>query len=112
MAGRPGTCLAACRGLERSYPEHLHERRLNNVAVAKHAILVLLDDLDGSATIDTQEGAVTERMNTVIGPHIAEQLLQVGHGGQADPTGVSPAAGWAVWRFDVREAWKRAGCAS
>jgi hypothetical protein len=40
--------------IEWSYPEHLHQRALNRNAVIRHAISVLLDDLDGSTTIDAQ----------------------------------------------------------
>jgi hypothetical protein len=35
-----------------SYPEHLHERALTRSAVVRHAISVLLDDLEGSTTVD------------------------------------------------------------
>ena len=35
-----------------SYPEHLHERALTRIAVVRHAISVLLDDLEGSTTVD------------------------------------------------------------
>ena len=35
-----------------SYPEHLHERALTHRAVVRHAISVLLDDLEGSTTVD------------------------------------------------------------
>jgi len=37
-----------------SYPEHLHERALTRVAVVRHAISVLLDDLEGSTTVEAQ----------------------------------------------------------
>jgi len=37
-----------------SYPEHLHGRALTRVAVLRHAISVLLDDLEGSTTIEAQ----------------------------------------------------------
>jgi hypothetical protein len=37
-----------------SYPGHLHERALTRLAVLRHAISVLLDDLQGSTTIDAQ----------------------------------------------------------
>jgi hypothetical protein len=37
-----------------SYPEHLHERALSRVAAVRHAISVLLDDLEGSTTVDVQ----------------------------------------------------------
>lgn len=37
-----------------SYPGHLHGRALARTAVVRHAISVLLDDLDGSATVDAQ----------------------------------------------------------
>jgi hypothetical protein len=40
--------------IEWSYPEHLHNRALDRVAVIRHAVSVLLDNLDGSATIDVQ----------------------------------------------------------
>jgi hypothetical protein len=40
--------------IEWSYPHHLHNRALNRVAVVRHAISVLLDDLEGSTTIDAQ----------------------------------------------------------
>ena len=35
-----------------SYPEHLHERALTRRAALRHAISVLLDDLEGSTTVD------------------------------------------------------------
>ena len=35
-----------------SYPDHLHERALTRIAVVRHAISVLLDDLEGSTTVD------------------------------------------------------------
>lgn len=35
-----------------SYPEHLHERALTRTAAVRHAISVLLDDLEGSTTVD------------------------------------------------------------
>jgi hypothetical protein len=35
-----------------SYPEHLHARALDRIGVVRHAISVLLDDLDGSTTLD------------------------------------------------------------
>ena len=37
-----------------SYPEHLHGRALTRVAVVRHAISVLLDELEGSATNEVQ----------------------------------------------------------
>lgn len=37
-----------------SYPGHLHGRALTRTAVVRHAISVLLDDLDGSTTVDAQ----------------------------------------------------------
>jgi hypothetical protein len=37
-----------------SYPEHLHGRALTRVAVVRHAISVLLDDLEGSTTVEVQ----------------------------------------------------------
>jgi len=37
-----------------SYPDHLHERALSRNAAVRHAISVLLDDLDGSTTVDLQ----------------------------------------------------------
>jgi hypothetical protein len=40
--------------IEWSYPEHLHGRALNRVAVVRHAISVLLDDLEGGTTVDVQ----------------------------------------------------------
>jgi hypothetical protein len=40
--------------IEWSYPEHLHNRALTRVTVIRHTIAVLLDDLDGSTTVDTQ----------------------------------------------------------
>ena len=40
--------------IEWSYPEHLHERALTRVAVVRHAISVLLDDLEGSTTVEAQ----------------------------------------------------------
>lgn len=36
-----------------SYPEQLHQRALDRNAVVRHAITVLLDDLDGSTSIET-----------------------------------------------------------
>jgi hypothetical protein len=38
--------------IEWSYPDHLHERALTRRAVVRHAISVLLDDLEGSTTVD------------------------------------------------------------
>jgi hypothetical protein len=38
--------------IEWSYPEPLHNRALTRVAVIRHAISVLLDDLEGSTTVD------------------------------------------------------------
>jgi hypothetical protein len=35
-----------------SYPEHLHERALTRRAAVRHAVSVLLDDLEGSTTVD------------------------------------------------------------
>ena len=40
--------------IEWSYPEHLHARALTRTAVIRHAISVLLDDLEGSTTVDAQ----------------------------------------------------------
>lgn len=40
--------------VEWSYPEQLHGRALNRVAVVRHAISVLLDDLEGSTTVEAQ----------------------------------------------------------
>jgi hypothetical protein len=37
-----------------SYPERLHGRALTRVAVVRHAISVLLDDLEGSTTVEVQ----------------------------------------------------------
>jgi hypothetical protein len=37
-----------------SYPEHLHERALTRIAAVRHAISVLLDDLEGSTTVELQ----------------------------------------------------------
>lgn len=37
-----------------SYPEHLHGRALTRVAVIRHAISVLLDDLEGSTTVEVE----------------------------------------------------------
>jgi hypothetical protein len=37
-----------------SYPEHLHDRALTRVAVVRHAISVLLDDLEGSTTVEAR----------------------------------------------------------
>ena len=37
-----------------SYPEQLHGRALTRVAVVRHAISVLLDDLEGSTTVEAQ----------------------------------------------------------
>jgi hypothetical protein len=36
-----------------SYPYHLHERALTRTAAVRHAISVLLDDLQGSTIVDT-----------------------------------------------------------
>lgn len=40
--------------IEWSYPEFLHGRALDRIAIARHAIPVLLDDLEGSTTVDVQ----------------------------------------------------------
>jgi hypothetical protein len=40
--------------IEWSYPGHLHDRALSRVAVVRHAISVLLDDLEGSTTVDAE----------------------------------------------------------
>ncbi len=40
--------------IEWSYPDQLHARALTRVAVIRHAISVLLDDLEGSTTVDLQ----------------------------------------------------------
>jgi hypothetical protein len=40
--------------IEWSYPENLHERALTPVTVIRHAIGVLLDELQGSTTVDVQ----------------------------------------------------------
>jgi hypothetical protein len=40
--------------IEWSYPEALHGRALTRLAVVRHAISVLLDDLEGSTTIEAQ----------------------------------------------------------
>jgi hypothetical protein len=40
--------------VEWSYPEHFHGRALDRIAVVRHAISVLLDDLEGSTTVDVQ----------------------------------------------------------
>jgi hypothetical protein len=40
--------------VEWSYPDHLHERALTRAAVVRHAISVLLDELEGLTTVDTQ----------------------------------------------------------
>lgn len=37
-----------------TYPGHLHGRALTRTAVVRHAFSVLLDDLDGSTTVDAQ----------------------------------------------------------
>lgn len=37
-----------------SYPGQLHERALTRQAVVRHAISVLLDDLEGSTTVEAQ----------------------------------------------------------
>ena len=37
-----------------SYPEHLHGRALTRVAVVRHAISVLLDELEGSTTVEME----------------------------------------------------------
>jgi hypothetical protein len=37
-----------------SYPEQLHERAMTRIAAVRHAISVLLDDLEGSTTVDAQ----------------------------------------------------------
>jgi hypothetical protein len=38
-----------------SYPEALHGRALTRLAVVRHAISVLLDDLEGSTTFEAQD---------------------------------------------------------
>jgi hypothetical protein len=40
--------------IEWGYPENLHDRPLTHVTVIRHAIGVLLDDLEGSTTVDVQ----------------------------------------------------------
>jgi hypothetical protein len=40
--------------IEWSYPEHLRGRALDRIAIVRHAISVLLDDLEGSTTVDVQ----------------------------------------------------------
>ncbi len=40
--------------IEWSYPEPLHARALDRIAVVRHAISVLLDDLEGSTTVEQQ----------------------------------------------------------
>jgi hypothetical protein len=40
--------------IEWSYPEPWHERALDRIAVVRHAISVLLDDLEGSTTVERQ----------------------------------------------------------
>jgi len=40
--------------IEWSYPDYLHGRALGRIAVVRHAISVLLDDLEGSTTVDDQ----------------------------------------------------------
>ncbi len=40
--------------IEWSYPEPLHARALDRIAVVRHAISVLLDDLEGSTTVELQ----------------------------------------------------------
>jgi len=35
-----------------SYPDHLHARALTRITVVRHAISVLLNDLEGSTTVD------------------------------------------------------------
>jgi hypothetical protein len=35
-----------------SYPGHLHERALTRPVAVRHAISVLLDDLEGTTTVD------------------------------------------------------------
>jgi hypothetical protein len=40
--------------VEWSYPDQLHERALTRPAVVRHAISVLLDDLEGLTTVDAQ----------------------------------------------------------
>lgn len=37
-----------------NYPEHLHERALTHVSAVRHAISVLLDDLEGLTTVEVQ----------------------------------------------------------
>ena len=37
-----------------SYPDHLHGRALTRNAAVRHAISVLLDDLEGSTTVEVQ----------------------------------------------------------
>jgi hypothetical protein len=36
------------------YPDHLHERALTRLVAVRHAISVLLDDLQGTTTVDAQ----------------------------------------------------------
>jgi hypothetical protein len=52
-SGRPKGGFSGAT-IEWSYPEHLHERALSRVAAVRHAISVLLDDLDGSTTVDVR----------------------------------------------------------
>jgi hypothetical protein len=40
--------------IEWSYPENLHGRALTHTTVIRHAISVLLDDLEGITTVDIQ----------------------------------------------------------
>jgi hypothetical protein len=40
--------------IEWSYPEQLHQRALDRQAVVRHAISALLDDLDGSTSVEAQ----------------------------------------------------------
>jgi hypothetical protein len=40
--------------VEWSYPEHLHGRALTRDRALRHAIGVLLDELEGSTTVDVQ----------------------------------------------------------
>jgi hypothetical protein len=37
-----------------NYPGQLHQRALTRVAAIRHAISVLLDDLEGATTVDAQ----------------------------------------------------------
>ncbi len=40
--------------IEWSYPEAWHARAMDRIAVVRHAISVLLDDLEGSTTVERQ----------------------------------------------------------